>query len=302
MQQDSTQTPVQGALFYTAKVLLLGTVGLTIQGSFGSFGSIVNQVLFNVVLALGFVLYDHSPVRSAFRLRRISTLDAVKAAGLGLVALALLQVLGVLLSMVVERAGGALPEYYNFSRTPFVLALVTHAVTPAICEELAYRGFLQHALSPLGARAAVLVTALLFGATHFSLIRLVPLVLLGLMFGEVVRRSGSVYTSMIMHLVNNGAVLALTYYGAGIPSLGALGLPVLGGLALVLGLTAWGLVRSFGTIQGGGATVTEPGRAEPGGGAGRPSIMAFVAVLVPAVLLYAYAVSSELTAVFGRTP
>ena len=296
MQQDSTPSPVQGALFYTAKMLLLMTVGLSIQQALGNAGAIANQLLFSVGLAVAFVLYNHQgpAVRRVFRLRRISASDMVKSVVLGLVALGLIQVLGALASILVQRAGGALPEYYNFARTPFVLAMVTHAIMPAICEEIAYRGYLQHALSPLGPRAAVVVTALLFGATHFSVIRLLPLALLGLIFSAVVRRAGSVYPSMIMHLVNNGTVLALTYYGAGIPSVSALGVPVLLGLAVVLGLAVWGLVRSFGAEAG----VPVPAAAP----VPRRALAAMVAVLVPALALYAYAVSAELHAVFGSNP
>ncbi|HYF81027.1 MAG TPA: type II CAAX endopeptidase family protein [Symbiobacteriaceae bacterium] len=296
MQQDSTPSPVQGALFYTAKMLLLMTVGLSIQQAFGNAGAVANQLLFSVGLAVAFVLYNHqgAAVRGVLRLRRISAFDMVKSVGLGLVALGLIQVLGALASTLVQRAGGALPEYYNFARTPFVLAVVTHAIMPAICEEIAYRGYLQHSLSPLGPRAAVVVTALLFGATHFSVIRLLPLALLGLIFSAVVRRAESVYPSMIMHLVNNGTVLALTYYGAGIPSVSTLGVPVLLGLAVVLGLAVWGLIRSFGVEAG----VPVPAAAP----VPRSAVGAMAAVLVPALLLYAYAVSAELHAVFGSNP
>lgn len=300
MQQDSTPSPVQGALFYTAKMLLLMTVGLSIQGALGNVGAIANQLLFSLGLALAFVLYNHQgpAIRGVLRLRRISALDVVKSVVLGLVALGLIQVLGALATILVERAGGALPAYYNFSRTPFVLALVTHAVMPAICEEIAYRGYLQHSLSALGPRAAIVVTALLFGATHFSLIRLLPLALLGLIFGAVVQRAGSVYPSMIMHLVNNGTVLALTYYATGVPSVSALGVPVLLGLAVVLGLVVWGLVRSFGTGKPQAAVAPTPGNGPAPWAAVKP----MVAVLFPAFLLYAYAVWSELAVVFGRNP
>lgn len=298
MQQDSTSSPVQGAFFYTTKMLLLMTVGLSLQRSLGLLWPFANQLLFSLGLALAFAVYNHQgrvAVREVFRLGRISGAALAKSVGLGLVVFALMQVLGALASIFVKRAGGALPEYYNLSQTPFVLALVTYAILPAICEEMTYRGYLQQVLSPLGSRAAVVVTALLFGATHFSLIRLLPLTLLGLVFGTVSRRSGSVYPSMIMHFVNNGIILALTYYAAGIPSVGSLGVPLLLVLALVLGAAAWGLVRSFGAgAAGGPAPAATPSP--------KAVVGTMVAVLVPALLLFSYAVSAELHAVFGRTP
>ena|GEM_PF-4194814 len=287
MQQDSTTpAPVRGAIFYSGKLLLFATVGAML-------GSALSQLLLSLGLALGFASYwERRPLREVFRLRPLGARGVVRAVAAGLCATVLVQVLGALAVILVERSGGKLPQYYNLTNTPFLVALLLLGVIPPICEEMAYRGYLQQALGPLGPRAGVLVTALLFGAMHGSLVRLIPLSLLGLIFGVAVQRSGSIFSSMIMHFVNNAVALSLTYFATGIPSLTVLGVPGLLLCGLGLGLLTWVLVRGFG-----------PGEAPAGSTAlPRQAVPAMALVLVPALLIYGYAASAEVRAVFRQTP
>jgi hypothetical protein len=59
---------------------------------------------------------------------------------------------------------------------------------------------------------AVLVSALVFGAFHLSFetaIRFLPTAWLGLVLGYVVWHTRSIFTGMLMHLVNNATVVLL---------------------------------------------------------------------------------------------
>jgi len=84
------------------------------------------------------------------------------------------------------------------------------AVTPAICEELLFRGFILSGLRSLGMWPAILLSSLLFAFAHASVYRLLPTFLLGLAMGYAVWKTGSILPSMIIHACNNGlaAVMA----------------------------------------------------------------------------------------------
>ena len=84
------------------------------------------------------------------------------------------------------------------------------AVTPAVCEELLFRGLIFSGLRRLGAWPAVLVSALLFGLAHASIYRLLPTLVLGVVLGVLRWRSGSVVPGIVMHAVNNGLIGTLT--------------------------------------------------------------------------------------------
>lgn len=97
------------------------------------------------------------------------------------------------------------------------LALLLVAVAPGVCEELLFRGFALTGLKKLGPWPGILLAALLFGLAHSSIHRLAPTALLGVFFGYLVLRSGSVFVGMLAHMLNNGLAVLFVHE----PELGA---------------------------------------------------------------------------------
>ena len=93
------------------------------------------------------------------------------------------------------------------------LDLLTLAISPAICEELLFRGvILRASRARMGVGAAVLLNGLLFGIFHLSIYRFFPTLLLGMVLALIVIRSGSIFPAMLFHCLNNAcAVLAGRY-------------------------------------------------------------------------------------------
>ena len=83
------------------------------------------------------------------------------------------------------------------------------AITPAICEELLFRGLIFSGLRRYGAWPAIVISSLLFALAHASIYRLLPTFCLGLLLGYVVLRTGSIYCSMLIHALNNGVAVTL---------------------------------------------------------------------------------------------
>lgn len=79
-----------------------------------------------------------------------------------------------------------------------------------VCEEIAFRGYLQSALG-LGRRpgATVLLGAALFAAMHLDPVRFPALLFLGVLFGWLSWRAGSVWPAVAAHAANNGIATAL---------------------------------------------------------------------------------------------
>jgi sodium transport system permease protein len=95
----------------------------------------------------------------------------------------------------------------------FAWLILLIAVTPAICEELVFRGILLQGLSSrMSMPRAVVGSALIFGAFHLSfetVIRFLPTFWLGLLMAYVVWNTRSLFTSMLMHFINNATAVAL---------------------------------------------------------------------------------------------
>ncbi len=91
-----------------------------------------------------------------------------------------------------------------------LVALVSAALSPAICEELLCRGLLLPALRRhVGAVAAVIISATMFALLHGSVYRFAPTFVLGLSLGTVAVAAGT-WAAMIVHFLNNAAVILIS--------------------------------------------------------------------------------------------
>jgi uncharacterized protein len=91
-----------------------------------------------------------------------------------------------------------------YSPLEFTVVVLAIAVTPAICEEFLFRGFVLSNLS-LKSKAgpAIFFTGFLFAIYHFQPFNLIPLLVLGSFLGFVVYYSKSILTGIICHFLNN---------------------------------------------------------------------------------------------------
>ncbi|HSK13405.1 MAG TPA: CPBP family intramembrane glutamic endopeptidase [Phnomibacter sp.] len=94
-----------------------------------------------------------------------------------------------------------------------LISLLLMAALPALFEELFFRGGLQGLFtrwwrSPW---VAIVVTAFLFSAIHFSWYGFFPRVMLGIVLGAVYYATGNLWYSILMHFVNNAAAVIYMY-------------------------------------------------------------------------------------------
>jgi sodium transport system permease protein len=96
----------------------------------------------------------------------------------------------------------------------YAATLALMAVSPAVCEEVLFRGPVLLGLrSRMGPAAAIVLTALLFGLFHLDLYRLVPATVLGTLLGYLANQSGSILPSMLAHFCNNAVLVTLARSG-----------------------------------------------------------------------------------------
>jgi hypothetical protein len=97
------------------------------------------------------------------------------------------------------------------------LALAAAGLAP-VCEELAFRGYLQTTVLVRRTPAVALATSTIaFAVLHLDPVRFPALLVLGLLFGWMAWRANSVWPAVIGHAVNNGLATAIAF-GAGIGS------------------------------------------------------------------------------------
>jgi sodium transport system permease protein len=200
-----------------AAALLFFYFGRPLALRLGEGGIMLSQWLFLAAPALLLVLRGRYDARRTLALRRPTGRAVAAALLIGAGGMPIGILIGWLQGFVIELPMEFLEAMRQFmtadspGRVLWLLLVV--AVTPAICEELVFRGVLLHSFaSRMPAWGAIAASALVFGAFHLStetVIRFLPTLWLGLLFGYVAWHSRSIVTSMLMHLVNNGAVVLL---------------------------------------------------------------------------------------------
>lgn len=111
------------------------------------------------------------------------------------------------MAMTVARASNSIE---------WLTAILTIAFVPAIAEELTFRGVLQPIISKMAKNihVGVWISAVIFSAFHGQFLTFLPRVLLGGILGYLLIWSGSIWTSIFAHFMNNLiALFAVNYLG-----------------------------------------------------------------------------------------
>jgi membrane protease YdiL (CAAX protease family) len=105
---------------------------------------------------------------------------------------------------------GLTPSGWDSSRAgAYAANFVVVALVAPVVEELTYRGLGFTLLERYGQWVAIVVTAVLFGASHGLVEGLPVLTAFGIGIGWLRSRTGSVYPGMLVHAVFNGLALVL---------------------------------------------------------------------------------------------
>ena len=97
--------------------------------------------------------------------------------------------------------------------TGLLVNLVILALMPALGEELLFRGTLQKIFISMtkSAHWGIIITAAAFSAFHFQFLGFLPRFLLGLMLGYAMIMTGSLWSSIWLHFVNNASTVVIYY-------------------------------------------------------------------------------------------
>ena len=115
---------------------------------------------------------------------------------------------GIIIGLFLEESA-ALKEMSDIfrqqSQSGFITQLILMiAVTPALCEELLFRGYVQSLLTQVFRPVfGVLVSSIAFAAFHMDPVHVIAVVPLGLFLGWLTWQSGSLLPAILAHFTNN---------------------------------------------------------------------------------------------------
>ena len=198
--------PASGDLVITVTVLflLILYIGSAVSVRLGFAGTAVNQLLI-LAVPLFAVWYMKADWKKLFSLKIPEWKKVPGAVLVWLGAWCGGMGLSFLLSPLMSESMQNLELAFEpVAEEPLWFLVLVIAVMPAIGEEIMFRGYLFGSLRErTKVRWAVVISALIFGAFHMSLIKLLPTFLLGAAFASSVASTGSLWVTMILHFLNN---------------------------------------------------------------------------------------------------
>jgi sodium transport system permease protein len=208
--------PNVAVLFVAGLAVLFFWFGVTLQLRLGERGLLASEWLLLFLPAILFVRLGGYDVRRTLSLRAPAPRAVGGALLLVVGAVPMAWLIGWLQTFFLPIPWETLRglEELVTARTPGRLAwlLLLLAVTPALCEEIVFRGVLLGATRHLPTWRVVVLNGVVFGAFHLSfetVIRFLPTAWLGIVIAWAVLRTRSIWTGALMHLLNNGTIVLL---------------------------------------------------------------------------------------------
>jgi sodium transport system permease protein len=207
--------PETGDIVLCLAVLLILMIYISvIVGTRSLFvGTVVTQLAI-LILPIVLTWYMKSDIKTLFCIKPTRLRNFITCIFIYIGTFLLVNVLSVILaSIFAESTENLEVSYGELMNHPFIMVAVVMAVMPAVGEELLFRGLVLGSFKhKYGARTAIIVTSLIFGAYHMSLVKFIPTALLGMCLAYAVEKSGSIFVSMFLHFINNFiSVLVMKY-------------------------------------------------------------------------------------------
>ena len=135
--------------------------------------------------------------------------NIILIAAMSVCAQPIILLLSAVSSLVFQNDVPGLLSWLNELPLPAALAVI--ALTPAINEELVFRGFILTHYSEVGIKKAAVINGLFFGIVHLNAHQFLYAFAMGVFFAYLVHFTRSVYASMLSHFLVNGVQLLLSY-------------------------------------------------------------------------------------------
>lgn len=211
-------TPGQAILLLVAIAVLYLVLGVGFYLVIGELGIFLTQIFALLIPSLLFLRLGGFSVTETLSLRAPDARGLAGGVLLMAGGLPLAWVLSWLQGFFVEVPVELLESLTDLLVTDdpvrMVWLVLLVGVTPAICEEVLFRGVVLGSFrSRWSVPVAVILSGLVFGLFHLSpqtAFRFLPTAWLGILLAWAVVETRSLWTGVVLHFLNNGTILALT--------------------------------------------------------------------------------------------
>lgn len=182
---------------------------LFLSGSFqGAFSSVIYFLAFGLPIGIGIYLSREDKVDNILGITREKvgfTLPLIMP------TVSVVIMLSILTSLVIFALTGRTNEVDVGDS--FILAIISHALLPALLEEMLFRYLPIRMLSHRSPALTVFASAFFFALVHHDLFSIPYAFVAGAVFMAVDLATGSVIPSIIIHFINNALSVGIIMFG-----------------------------------------------------------------------------------------
>ena len=234
---------------YMVTALLLVTLGYYLQMQSIYMGLIVTELVIVMLPVIIYVKWKGADPRRVFRLKginmrmlRLCILITLCIYPVGL----FLNLLGnLVLSMFGELIPVSIPVAENVGE--YLVNILVIGLTAGVAEEVFFRGFILKGYEGFGQNKSIMISALLFGMFHFNIQNFIGPVFLGLVFGHMAVKTGSIAAPIAGHFFNNAISVTFMFAAQKLSTAPAqIYENTAGAQTLAAGLVFWGIFAAAG--------------------------------------------------------
>jgi len=211
LKDNSRPSILEANFFYLFIGIILLTLGSYVQNQSIYLGLLITEFIIILVPTLFYLKMRQYSLKRVLRLNRISIKQALLIPIIVIFSYPIGVFFNYLMLIILNHFGKVsantvpIPE----SGQEMIIGLIVVALSAGICEEIMFRGFVMKAYERQGVIKSILYSAILFGLFHFNIQNLLGPIYLGILFGYIVHKTDSIFSSIIAHTTNNAFALIL---------------------------------------------------------------------------------------------
>lgn len=212
MTRSSYPTITQANMTYFIMAVLLLVSSIILIPILGPGTNLwINEYVYILLPALLMSRINGWKPEDTYRYKRISSKNAVISILSGISAWFFISPVAKLIDILLNESVGIIKTkgFTNISISQGLLLLLGMVILAPICEETLFRGLIQKAYESHSSKHGFIYAGVLFGIFHiFNGVKdVLPAIVLGLVFGYVAYKTGSIAGSMLAHAANNFCAL-----------------------------------------------------------------------------------------------
>ncbi len=195
--------------------LLLFFLGSAVQNREIYSGLLITEYIIILIPSLLYMKSKKIPLKQSLRLNKISLKQIWYIILITIFSYPIAIFFNTLVITILSFFGELIPSSVPLPENMglYFLSIFIIGLAPGICEEVMFRGAIMDAYSIMGKKKAIIYSAFLFGLFHLNLQNLLGPMFLGIIFGIIVYKTNSIYSSILAHILNNSIAMTIGYFG-----------------------------------------------------------------------------------------